>query len=506
MHDNIFTKYIKNLSFFRISGIRKFILLDIHKDVAELNFVQIKEPFYRVDKSKLIESINLLFSEKIYFGNDFSLISEHLKNFVKKYELEEAYLIIGKNDFRFKTIKLPKDAEENELWFEENTDKFLPEGRVSDDFLFAYEKYFEDEDNDYYYLVIARRNYIELLTKACQVAGITIIKISPFSLQLHSIDIIKDKYLLYLGIREDKIIYTYSDNKHNLIFGETFLSNSSSATEETEFKNLAVANGLTEVKQNLAAFINENESDLNIFTVSYNAANENFKSLVKSIFFTENINPDILNTKIENLTPAIVLNNTFTGKDDSINLLPPVIASNNNELLEKKTSLRIVLSFGMALIILLLSIYLGENVISGIAANNENDLVEVNSKTKMLENYKNENAKLVGNLSMLSKLKSKRVVYSKILNSLKDAINNKSCFTNLTINELEKSLDIKIEGIAYSQPDVTEMIKKIEAMKNFKNISLEYANAIEKSKYKNNVTLPKNNMVDFSFSAKYNEN
>lgn len=506
MSNNILIKYIKNLSIFKISGIRKFILLNIHKDIAELNYVQIKEPFYRVDKSKLIESVNILFSQNIYFGNDLSLVTEHLKQFIKKYALEEAYLIIGINDFRFKTIKLPKDGEENELWFEENTDKFLPEGRVSDDFLFSYEKYFEDEDNDYFYLVIARRNYIESLTKACQVAGITIIKISPFPLQLHSIDFIKDKYLLYLCIREEKIIYTYSDNKHNLIFGETFLSNINSATEETEFKNLAVANGLTEVKQNLAAFINENESDLNIFIISQNDNNDNYNSILKSVFFTENLNPDILNTKVENLTPAIVLNNTFTGKDDSINLLPPDIASNNNELLEKKTSLRIVLNFGMALIILLLSIYLGENIISGITANNENDLVEVDSKTKMLENYKNENAKLIGNLTMLSKLKSKRVVYSKILNSIKDGINNKSCFTNLTINELEKSLDIKIEGIAYSQTDVAEIIKKMEGMKNFSDVSLEYSNAIDRTKYKSSITLPKNSMVDFSFSAKYNEN
>ncbi|MBK7980279.1 MAG: hypothetical protein IPK06_09855 [Ignavibacteriae bacterium] len=340
MPNNVFTKYIKNLSFFRISGIRKFIVLDIHKDVAELYYVQIKEPLYRINKSKLIESINLLFSENIYFGNDLSLVTEHLKQFVKKYELYETYIIIGINDFRFKTIKLPKDAEDNELWFEENTDKFLPEGRVSDDFIFSYEKYFEDEDNDYYYLVIARRNYIESLTKVCQVTGITIIKISPIPLQLHLIEIIKDKYKLFLSFREEKIIYTFSDNKHNLIFGETFLSNINSVIKGIELKNNSISNGLTEIKQNLSSFINEYESELNIFTVSNNKDNDNYKSIVKSVFFTENVNPDILN--IEKLKLAIALNNTFTGKDDSINLLPPDISSNNYELLEKKTSLRIV--------------------------------------------------------------------------------------------------------------------------------------------------------------------
>ncbi|MBK7980280.1 MAG: PilN domain-containing protein [Ignavibacteriae bacterium] len=160
----------------------------------------------------------------------------------------------------------------------------------------------------------------------------------------------------------------------------------------------------------------------------------------------------------------------------------------------------------MALIILLLSIYLGENIINKVIENNENDLVEVESKTKMLENYKNENAKLISNLSMLNKLKSKRVVFSKILNSLNDGINDKSCLTNLTINEIEKGLDIKIEGIAYSQTDVAEIIKKMEEIKNFTNVSLEYANSKDRTNYKNNVRLPNNNMVDFSFSSKYNEN
>ncbi len=144
MSKNIIAKFIEKLSFFRLSGIREFIILDIHKDNAELKYVQIKEPFYRIDKSKLIESLEVLFSEHINFGNDLSVITEHLKNFTNKYNLSEAYLIIGINDFRFKTVKLLKDAEDNEFWFDDNTDKFLPEGRVSDDFLFSYEKYFED--------------------------------------------------------------------------------------------------------------------------------------------------------------------------------------------------------------------------------------------------------------------------------------------------------------------------------------------------------------------------
>lgn len=505
MPNNVFTKYIKNLSFFRISGIRKFIILDIDKDVAELNYVQIKEPFCRINKSKLIESINLLFSENIYFGNDLSIVTEHLKQFVKKYELEEAYLIIGINDFRFKTIKLLKDAEENELWFEENTDKFLPEGRVSDDFIFSYEKYFEDEDNDYYYLVIARRNYIESIISACQVSGITIIKISPFSLQLHFMDSLKEKFLLFLNIGKDKIIYTFSDNKQNLIYGEIFLSFQNISTEDSEAKNTIIKNGLSDVKQNIIPLLNEKVNELNIFITSSSLENENNITLVNSIFLTEYVNPNIFNTKHNEITPAIVLNNLFTGQDDYINLLPTETETKNREVLEKKTSLRITLAFGVVLIFMLLFTYLGENIISSMKINNENKLVEVDSKTKMLETYENENSKLLNNLSMLSKLKGKRVIYSKVLLSLIDGLDNKSCFTDLSINETNNELIIKIEGLAYSQQNVTVTIENVENLDNFKDVSLEYANSVERAKY-NKARLPQNTMIEFALSAKYNEN
>jgi hypothetical protein len=453
----------------------------------------------------LIESIEVIFSEDIHFGTDISIITEHLKNFTAKHNLAEAYLIIGINDFRFKTVKLPKDSEDNEFWFDDNADKFLPEGRVSDDFLFSYEKYFEDEDNEYYLIVVTRRNYVESIVKACQLPQITIINISPFTLKVHSLDFAKNKNLLFISFKPEKIIYTYSDNKHNLIFGETFLPSGDLDYEDIDHKNTVITNGLNEIKQNISAFPIAKESELKIMTTFSSSSQSNYSSLIQSVFSAEILNSETLNTKVENITSAIVLNNLFTGKDDSINLLPTEAEMVNSEVFEKKTSLRIILSFGMAIIFLLLSIYLGESLLGGALTNNEEKLIEVESKSKMLENYQNENVKIVSNLSMLNKLKDKRVVYSKILNSLTDCSNNRSCFTNLIINELGGGLGIKIEGLAYSQTDVTEMIKKVEKLENFTNVSLEFANLIERSKYKNKVRLPQNKMIDFSFSAMYNE-
>lgn len=506
MTENFLTKILCNISFFRLSGIKKYLLLDIHKDIAVLKYVQVKEPFYRINKSKLIDKLEVIFSEDINFGNDFSILTQKLNNFVKKYNLNEAYLIIGINDFRFKSIKLAKDSEENEFWFEDNTDKFLPEGRISDDFIFSYEKYFEDEDNEYYYIVIARRNYIESIVQACQIKGIRIINISPFSLQIHSLEFGKDKNLLFLNVLNDKIVYSYSDIKNNFVFGESFLSNEVSVSYEREINDTTLTNALNDIKQNIDAFINNKEIEFHIFIDFDISDQHDYIPIIKSIFQTEFVNAEPFNNHIQNLTSAVVLNNLFNGQDDSINLLLSEIKSENIEEFEKKTSLRVVLTLGIVIIFMLLSTYIGENIISSTIASNESKLIEIDSKTKMLENYEKENTKLLSNLSMLNRLKGKRVIYSKILNSLIDGYNNMSCFTNLTVNEAKAGLDIKIEGLAYSQTDVTDIIKKIERMENFTNVYLEYANSVERKKYKSKVWLPRKNMIDFSFTARYHEN
>ncbi|MCB0749455.1 MAG: hypothetical protein KDC90_18500, partial [Ignavibacteriae bacterium] len=86
-----------------------------------------------------------------------------------------------------------------------------------------------------------------------------------------------------------------------------------------------------------------------------------------------------------------------------------------------------------------------------------------------------------------------------------DGLDNESCFTDLSINETNSELIIKIEGLASSQQNVTETIENVENLDNFKDVALEYANSIERAKY-NKVRLPQNNMIEFAFSAKYNEN
>jgi len=506
MTENFLTKVIDNISFFRLAGIKKYIILDIYRDNAELKYVQIKEPFYRINKSKLIESFDIIHSENIQFGNDLSVITNYLKNLIEKNNLEEAYLIVGINDFRFKTVKLPKDSEDNKFWFDDNTDKFLPEGRVSDDFIFSYQKYFEDEDNEYFNIVIARRNYIESITKTCQVNNIKIVTISPFPLQIHSLEFAKSKNLLFLNVREDKIIYTYSDNKNNFLSAETFLSSGNASSNESEIDNITLNQVFYEIKQNIDAFQNNLETDFNIFATSTNLNQSSNISIIKSVFQTEFVNSEPFNNHLQNLTSAIVLNNLFTGQDDSINLLPTETKSENVEQLEKKTSLRVVLSLGIVIIFMLLFTYIGENIISSTIASNESKLIEIDSKTKMLDNYEKENVKVLSNLSKLNILKGKRVIYSTILNSLIDGSNNKSCFTNLTVNEAKTGFEIKIEGLAYTQPDVTAIIKNMEQLENFTNVYLEYANSVERSKFKNKVWLPSKSMINFSFSARYYEN
>ena len=62
-------------------------------------------------------------------------------------------------------------------------------------------------------------------------------------------------------------------------------------------KNTIIKNGLSEVKQNIIPFLNEEENELNIFVTSSTIENENNITIVNSIFLTEYVNPNIFNAK-----------------------------------------------------------------------------------------------------------------------------------------------------------------------------------------------------------------
>ncbi len=511
MSNNLITKKIENLSFFRLSGIRKFIILDIYKNYVNITFLKIKEPPYYLTKESLITSFNILFSELLEYGNDLSIISQKLNGISKKYKLDEAFILVGINEFRFKTIKIAKDLEDKELWFLENTNKFLPEGRLTDDFLYSYEKYYEDEENEYYYIIISRRTYIDEIINACQTGVFKVANISALPLAIHTLNFAKEKNILFLNIGFEKINYSYSNDKHVLFYGESFLvsnkNNSFNNTSSLYFTDFdAISNCLNEIKQNLSSFLPNFENNLNIYFSTLNSNPNEIIPSVKSVFLTDLINEKPFNFEQIHLNSLSALNNLFNGNDSAINLLPSDVSKTNRDLLEKKTTLRFTLFFGVLLIFLLLFIYSSENWLNNQIQKYSNNLVELDVKSKMVENYKKENIHLINNLSVLNTLKSDRIIYSKILHSITSLANNKSCFTKLRIKELNKELSLNLKGLAYSQKNVTEIINNVEKLDGFYDVSLEYANTIDQANIRSKVILPKKTMINFSFSANYYAN
>ncbi|MBU0475265.1 MAG: hypothetical protein KKF62_14020 [Bacteroidetes bacterium] len=508
---NNLSNILERISFYRISGVKNFVVLDIHKKYAHCTYIEIKEPFYQITKEKLNTTDKIIYSEIIEYDNDLSFITNSLKKLSDKFKLEEALIILGINEFRFNTIKIDIDTEDKELWFLENTDKFLPEGRQIDDFLFSYEKYSEDEDNEYYCITIARKIFIENITKACQINGLRIISISTFPLSIHTLNFAKEKNILFLNVVFDKIIYSFSNSKTSLIYSELFLNKTKTDFEiNNGYQNIhdidTIIFCLNEIKQNLNTFLPAANEELQIFFSSQNILEQEIAPHLRSIFLTELINKEPFDIEASHLSSIIAINKLLTGNDKSINLLPVEVELVNREYIEKKTSLKLILTLGSILVFLLLSIYFVEGVLNTQIQNNENNLIEIDVKAKMVENLNDANNNLTKNLSILTKLKGERIVFSKILYSIIEGIGNNGCLTNFLITESNNGLQLNLQGLSYSQKDVTDIINRIEILNNFNNITLEYANLVEKSKFRSNIILPRKTMINFSILANYYEN
>jgi len=509
MSDNFLKSAINKISFFRLSGIRKFIVIDIHKRHAELNCIKIKEPPYQLSTEKLISSYHSVHSENIVFNDDLTLLKKHIREITKKFEFENSYLVIGINEYRTKIIKLNKDIEEKEIWFLENTGKFLPEGRIADDFIYSYYNFYEDDENEFYLVNIARKSFIDNIVNVCQVDSLKILNISPFVLAIHTLNNFKTKKILYLNITSDKIIYSYSNEKDSVFTSEVILNpdeqetnNNISPISSHDIDHLEVS--LKEIKQNLLS-LNTNVDELFIYFSHFASIDNEIAELIETVFSTEHVNEEPLKIIPGNLNSLNVINSLYTNKDVPINLLTVETDNENREQIEKDTTLKIVLTAGVILIFSLLSIFFLENWLNNIKQNNEISLMEIDSKTNTLETYKAENNKIKNNLSQLTLLKNKRVIHSLILDKINSCIDKNCCFSNLSINKSPTGLEVKVEGLTYTQNDVTNFVNRIENLDFFKDVSLEYSNIIERSKLRSKAALPKNKMISFSISASYDD-
>jgi Tfp pilus assembly protein PilN len=503
-------KLLNNISLLRLTGISKFICIDVHSDYIKFSYIKRKEPFYSIFKNDSIANLEIIGTE-YKRGHDLNIIIEKtLKDIILKYSFNNAALILGINDFRFSTVSIPSDIEDVDLWFSENRNKFLPEGRPLDDFEYAYELYKEDENYKQFYVILVRNDFINPIIKSSMLSGSRIIGILPFALTLFSNEKIKDKNTLFLDFEEEKISFSYKSESGNILYRDLFFEIYAPAAEEnlpSEFRKINLNNlnfCVEEIKQILTlSFGSQFSENLDILLSSHPNHYEIIYKQIKDLIKPENINA-FLNKETQFYSSSLfVVNKMLNDFDTKLNIFKNDEYDKERFLIEKQTNLRITLVAGIVLLFFLLSTFLLENYLTDRIDTKEDNFIELTAKAENIKKLKIENTFLKANIDLLNKLKGNRVEYSKLLLDVTKLINSNCCLTGFNLKQNNEFILVDFAGLAYSQEDVAEFMSNMEYSKKFKETTLIYSSINKEDKYNSVSNFSENDYIKFNITAKY---
>lgn len=500
------SKSVKNIlgkfSFLRAAGVNKLLLIDIHSSVVKFICIKSKESFYQIKKTEALRKIEIVASEQHVINDDYSLIKTHLKKFVEKNDLYNTCAAIGINDFKFNTVTLPYDVDDVELWFSENTNKFLPEGRPSDDFRFSFELYNHDENSKNFFVVLARADIISKIYNSCSVDGIHIINISPFSLSLKSLTHFKERNVLFLDLTPGKIIYTLVNYSGNIFSGEFYFQ---TEAVPLRFNADSISNSLNGLYSVLSAEADQKSlENIQIYLSCESGSAIFLKEIIAGIFI-----PAFFNSGYEDFDTFytgtyLMYNKLFCEYDAQINLMNTELLGKERFILEKQLSMRVILSGGLILIILLLFSYSAENFVTAQLNDEHENVLNTNATIVRAENLKKENERLSANLSMLYALRERKIKYSGLLFDLTDIVTDGSCFTSVDIKSADGKLnDLEISGAAISQQEIAGIISIMEQSPDFTDVALLFSSDKKHNEMKF-AGVTTGNLIHFKISAKYN--
>ena len=502
--------FVNSLSLLRLTGISKFICIDIHSDHIKFSLIKRKEPICSITKKESLTNLKIIGTEYIS-GNDlYKIIENTLKDIILKYRFNNAVLILGINDFRFSTVSIPLEIEDVDIWFSENRNKFLPEGKPSDDFIYAYEFYKEDENYKHFFIIVVRNDFINPIIKSSMLPGLRLIGILPFPLTIFSNNKTKDKNTLFLDFEEYKIFFSFKSESGIVLFRDFFFEIYELAAEEylpLEFRKINVNNlnfCLEEIKQTLIlSFGSQFSENLYILFSSHPNHYEIIYKQIKDLFKPENIDP-FLNKETQFYSSSMfAVNKMLSDFDTKLNIFKDEEYDKERFLLEKQTNLRITFAVGIFLLFFLLSTYLFKNYLTNRIDSQEENYIELTAKAENIEKLKKENTFLKANLSLLNKLKGSRVGYSNLLYDVTKVINSGCCLTEFNLKENNEFILVNFIGLAYSLEDVAEFMSNMEYSKKYKEINLLYSSNTLENEFNSASDISENDYIKFNITAKF---
>ncbi len=500
------TNFLEKLSLLKLTGKTRYLLINVYHEQVSITYLKKNENPLKVTISPLIPNYKILDRCVYRHEGDYNLISNFLNKFIHKNRIKDAVGIIGINDFKLHSIKLTDDVEDSDSWFSENSSRFLPEGCLADEFIYSYEKYYDDEDSVFYRVGVTRKNFIEEILKVCSAQELNILGIYPFSLSIAQYESTIDENTLFIDLLSSKVQFLCSVYPGQSYFGEIYMELSQDKEDCEDYHHIQSC--IKDIKGAILTWLNT--QDVTINKLYINCAAEEFaeiKNISSEIFNVPVINNIFENEETTIISTLFTFNKIINHYDSGMNFLPEENRKNEKEKIEKYISLKLALASGFTIICLLLIANLFEGFIAGKIDDGEENLLTVNEQELRSNRLINENEMLKANLLLLQNLKGSKAKYSTLLLEITEIVNYNTCLLDLSIKKAgEKVIELDISGFSYSQQDVAEMIRRMESFNRFSNISLLNSAFVETKYINKSAKLNLKEVVQFKLTAEYNVN
>lgn len=373
-------KKIKNrTSLLKLAGIKEFITLEYLGGKVRVSVIIKKEAFYKLLTNDSLEKYEVI--RTVIFNTETENLYESLHKFVKDNELEGINTICDVDQYRLKTLRVPKDVENIEEWLEENSSSILPEVSNSSEFVFAFEQIKEDEDYIYLLAAITRKALIEKMTQELESAGLIPLVISPSLLSVMPDTLDESTSHMFFQYIEEMLTYAFMDKNRNVVTGSFPLKDDDSFNENLQHT-------INLIKQNINL---SQEDHLNIELSCKKIERREIKVLVENTFKTSVKEIGLPDNYGHYYTPISSVHKTIKRYGKMINLLEGDNQDIRIEAIEKGTVTRVTLAMGMFLFFMLAFITVGEIFLSdSIKAGNE-ILVDYEAKSSVIEMKQKEN-------------------------------------------------------------------------------------------------------------------
>lgn len=511
MFTSKYQNILSNLSIIKLAGIKQFILVDIYKDKVDLKLLLRKEKFYKVQQGPINSNYKIIYETSRSITNDYKALTETVQELLTINKIKkEIYIIVGINEFKFYTAMIPEEVEDTEIWFIENSTKFIPENSTKNQFRFSYEKLKQDEQFSFYMVVVVRNDYINKILDAVNIPKINLLAVYPFALAINKCNRTPDTNKLFFDIFNKRINYSFYSLSGNIVYGEYFLnvSHSSELPAESEYNNVRVLkDDIIKMLEIVSGSVRRKNIEPLEILVNCNADCLGMLNDFQSSLEQCGLNNKVLGKNEVSVTKSLIgFNNITCDIDNIINL----VGEQNFKLQRSKIERRITTNTFLILSFIVLFLLLIASSLNNFITDNKviyiSSFSEVEFELAVVEELKKESELLKSDLAMYLELRNRSPQMSTVLKVLPEALNDETVLTAVKIVvESDSRITFEVTGVVSAHSHVAELISNIDNQENFNNVSLMFISNIDRKRLYPQSILPYKKLYQFNISGRYND-